>query len=112
METLPGHGGLITCVQFIRDDLFVSADENGLLKCWRNFGSEACIIYSNSGRTNLITVDLQWKATGITQAHSKPVSAIAVLDQCLVTGGSDSNVKIWKLSSSETSGMAVCLQKL
>ena len=46
-ETLPGHEGLVTCIQFIRDNSFVSADDRGALRFWRKFGSQACmyIIY-------------------------------------------------------------------
>ena len=47
---------------------------------------------------------LQWTMTGSVGAHSKAVSALCVLDGCIVTGGSDASVKIWKHSVEETEG--------
>jgi hypothetical protein len=41
-ETLPGHQGLVTCVRFVRDDMFASADDKGGLRCWRKIGHQAC----------------------------------------------------------------------
>jgi hypothetical protein len=42
-ETLPGHEGLVTGVRFTSDDSFVSGDDKGVLRCWRRFGSQACL---------------------------------------------------------------------
>ncbi|KAL6306683.1 WD40 repeat-like protein [Sparassis latifolia] len=75
-ETLPGHEGLVTCVRFIQDDRFVSADDKG------------------------------WKSSCVTQAHQKAVSALAALDEIVVTGSSDSSVKVWSLASRNESGTA------
>ncbi|KIM90735.1 hypothetical protein PILCRDRAFT_144601 [Piloderma croceum F 1598] len=83
-ETLPGHEGLVTCVQFIRDNHFVSADDVGTLRCWRKIGP-------------------QWIPTGFVKAHSKAVSALCVLDENIVTGSSDASVKIWKVCPGERS---------
>lgn len=41
--TLSGHEGLVTCVQFLRDDAFASADDKGVVRCWRNLGQQACL---------------------------------------------------------------------
>ncbi|KAG6918947.1 hypothetical protein DXG01_010602 [Tephrocybe rancida] len=40
-ETLPGHEGLVTCVRFISDASFASADDCGTLILWRKLGSQA-----------------------------------------------------------------------
>jgi elongator complex protein 2 len=37
--TLSGHGGLVTCVEFIDDDTILSADDTGSLRLWRNSNS-------------------------------------------------------------------------
>ena len=44
-ETLPGHDGLVTCVRFISDAMFASADDKGTLICWRKHGSQAGVSY-------------------------------------------------------------------
>jgi hypothetical protein len=46
-ETLPGHEGLVTCVRFIRDDIFASADDKGALRYWRKIGQQACMPSAN-----------------------------------------------------------------
>ncbi|GLB33740.1 putative WD40 repeat-like protein [Lyophyllum shimeji] len=80
-ETLPGHEGLVTCVRFVSDTTFVSADDHGVLILWRRLGS-------------------QWKSTGTFKAHTKAISSLCVLDEFVATGSSDASVKIWKLVTS------------
>ncbi|TFY72495.1 hypothetical protein EVG20_g495 [Dentipellis fragilis] len=36
LKTLPGHGGLVTCVRFIDGVTLLTADDAGVLKLWRN----------------------------------------------------------------------------
>jgi len=38
--TLPGHEGAITCVRFVNESCFVSADDGGVLRCWEKSGSQ------------------------------------------------------------------------
>ena len=38
--TLPGHEGVITCVRFVNESLFVSGDDKGVLRCWEKSGSQ------------------------------------------------------------------------
>ncbi|KAG5638999.1 hypothetical protein H0H81_007907 [Sphagnurus paluster] len=78
LETLTGHEGLVTCVHFISDSSFTSADDRGVLMLWRKVGS-------------------QWTRTGKAQAHIKSISSLCVLDEWLATGSSDACVKIWKI---------------
>lgn len=85
-HTLPGHNGLVTCVRFLDDNAFFSADDKGVLLFWRN-------------------VKLQWNLTAKIQAHTKAVSSVCVYNKCLVTGSSDAFVKVWKIDSTESSGM-------
>ncbi|KAI6034199.1 WD40-repeat-containing domain protein [Pisolithus microcarpus] len=73
-ETLRGHEGTVTCLRFLRDDLFFSADDKGAVRAWRRA----------EGRVSF-------------EAHSKPISALAVCDNVVATGSSDSSVKIWNL---------------
>ncbi|KAH7930113.1 WD40 repeat-like protein [Leucogyrophana mollusca] len=92
-ETLPGHEGIITCVQFVRDDFFVSADDKGWLRCWRKSGLQArlasrCI----------------WLTTATVQAHEKAISSLCVFDRFVVTGSSDSSVKVWNIHQAEENG--------
>ena len=35
LQTLPGHQGIITCVRFLSPDSFASADDKGVVRCWR-----------------------------------------------------------------------------
>ncbi|PSR73684.1 hypothetical protein PHLCEN_2v10603 [Hermanssonia centrifuga] len=77
--TLPGHEGLVTCVHFVSNDSFVSTDDRGVLKFWREIGT-------------------QWVNTVTVSAHSAAISTLAVCGDVLVTGASDSFVKIWKLT--------------
>jgi len=39
-QTLPGHEGLVTCVRFVASDSFASADDKGILRYWRLFGTQ------------------------------------------------------------------------
>lgn len=41
--TLPGHDGLVTCVEFVDDSRLLSADDTGLIKLWRNINSSVWI---------------------------------------------------------------------
>ncbi|KAF8076319.1 WD40-repeat-containing domain protein [Lyophyllum atratum] len=77
-ETLPGHEGLVTCVRFVSDAAFVSADDRGVLIHWRRLGD-------------------QWKSTGKIQAHIKAISSLCILDGWVATGSSDASVKIWNI---------------
>lgn len=83
-QTLPGHEGLITSVRFVHNELFMSADDKGVVKSWRHNGT-------------------QWRPTSSTRAHDKSVSAMAVLEDVIVTAASDSSVKIWKIVHKEQS---------
>lgn len=35
LETLVGHSGLVTCVEFIDDAHLASADDTGLVRIWK-----------------------------------------------------------------------------
>ena len=37
--TLPGHDGLVTCVEFVDDSRLLSADDTGAIKLWRTLNS-------------------------------------------------------------------------
>ncbi|KAI9574602.1 WD40-repeat-containing domain protein [Boletus coccyginus] len=76
-ETLPGHEGLVTCVRFLRNDLLASADDKGQVKLWQKLE--------------------KWRNTVTVHAHSRPISAISGSGGLLVTGSSDSSVKIWTI---------------
>ncbi|KAF9006442.1 WD40 repeat-like protein [Cyathus striatus] len=75
-ETLPAHQGNITCIKFLSDDVLCSADETGTLLCWRKVGSE-------------------WNPTVNIKAHTTSISALCVHDNAIITGSSDTCVKVW-----------------
>ncbi|KAG1874502.1 WD40-repeat-containing domain protein [Suillus subalutaceus] len=75
-QTLPGHNGLVTCIRFVAFDAFASADDKGTVRYWRLFGTE-------------------WRTTAIVQAHKKAISVLREFDHFLLTGSSDSSIKIW-----------------
>lgn len=52
---------------------------------------------SNAGLSHIVL--MQWDSSPSVQAHTKTVSALCVNPQegCVVTGGSDSLLKVWKL---------------
>ncbi|KAI0049599.1 WD40 repeat-like protein [Auriscalpium vulgare] len=79
-ETLHAHAAIVTCVKFVHQECFVSADEAGVAKVWRR-------------------IDGEWVSVFSTQAHSKAVATVAVhlQSRIFVTGGSDSTVKIWHM---------------
>ncbi|KAG0709563.1 WD40-repeat-containing domain protein [Suillus ampliporus] len=77
-QTLPGHEGLVTCVRFVASDAFASADDKGTLRYWRLFGTE-------------------WRTTAIMQVHRQAVSVLRAFDKFLLTGSSDSSIKIWEV---------------
>ncbi|KAG5646628.1 hypothetical protein DXG03_002932 [Asterophora parasitica] len=77
-QTLPGHEGLVTCVRFVSDTAFTSADDRGALFLWRRAESH-------------------WRATGRIQAHAKAISTLCVLDDWIATGSSDASVKVWRI---------------
>lgn len=77
-ETLPGHEGTVTCLRFLRNDFFLSADDKGAVRAW----------HRAEGR---------WMCTVAIQAHSRPISALAVCDNLVATGSSDSSVKTWNI---------------
>ncbi|KAI0699397.1 WD40 repeat-like protein [Cytidiella melzeri] len=85
--TLPGHEGTVTSVRFINDGLLLSADDRGVVKLWRNKAEKWTSVFSKT-------------------AHSKAISAIAVHGDLIVTGASDSLVKIWQLVSSPENEIA------
>jgi len=62
-ETLPGHQGIVTCVRFISDGWFVSADDKGVVRSWRNDGVQACSphMYLGGMRNDMIfAVEIDW----------------------------------------------------
>ena len=74
----------------------MSADAKGSLRLWRKNISQAGKGFSlGLLRANDIG---QWKAHRTIQAHSKSISCLYVKGEHLITGSSDSCVKIWKVT--------------
>ncbi|KAF8505493.1 WD40 repeat-like protein [Russula emetica] len=82
--TLSGHGGLVTCVDFIDDSRLLSADDTGSMRLWRKLNSS-------------------WVSSLSIQAHTKSISALCshVQAKCIVTGSSDSLLKAWKVGEQD-----------
>lgn len=78
--TLPGHEGLVTAVRFVSDSCLVSADDTGHILVWRKEGT-------------------QWRLALKKRAHEKAISTLTVFERLIITGASDSLVKVWTLSS-------------
>ncbi|KZS97971.1 WD40 repeat-like protein [Sistotremastrum niveocremeum HHB9708] len=78
--TLPGHEAQVTVVHFLNERLLASADENGVVLLRRK------------------TQDGKWKISSKTQAHTKSISALTSSGDLLVTGASDSLVKVWSIA--------------
>ncbi|TFK56011.1 WD40 repeat-like protein [Heliocybe sulcata] len=87
-QTLPGHEGLVTCTYFARDDLLLSGDDRGFMRCWQLKDNEARLEH--------------WKAAYSFRAHDKGLSCLHHHDRTLATGSSDGSVKIWTLVDSST----------
>jgi len=51
-EILLGHEGTVTCVQFLHNAFFFSADEKGVVRAWRKGESEVRVYYRTSPSTN------------------------------------------------------------
>ena len=51
----------------------------------------------------------QWAVVFSVTAHKKAISALAVYDDLIVTGASDSLVKIWRVNTSSDKGMFVLM---
>lgn len=108
-ETLPGHDGFITCVNFLKDDMIVSADTKGTLRLWRKNIFQAGKGFSLG--LMLANVE-QWKAHHTIQAHSESISCLFVKGEHLITGSSDSCVKIWKVAVEDKSGFYLNLTSI
>ncbi|KAJ7179931.1 WD40-repeat-containing domain protein [Mycena crocata] len=76
-ETLAAHDGLVTCVRFLSDDLLGTADDKGVLRCWRHNGNSTLNV----------------------EAHAQAISSLCAHDKTVATGASDGIVKIWKIAS-------------
>ncbi|KAK7049584.1 Elongator subunit elp2 [Paramarasmius palmivorus] len=95
-EALYGHEGIVTCIRSLSPTSFISADDKGVVHYWtKEGGSQARQTLSITLRT--CTHSPQWKSSKF-QAHEKAVSSMCASNDCLVTGSSDSSVKVWKFS--------------
>ena len=84
--------------------MIVSADTKGALRLWRKNLSQAGKGFSfGLMRANDIE---QWKAHCTIQAHSESISCLFVEGEYLVTGSSDSCVKIWKVTAEDKSDIS------
>ncbi|KAF5363599.1 hypothetical protein D9756_000686 [Leucocoprinus leucothites] len=79
-ESLPGHSAVVTCVRFLSNDRLVTGDEQGMLFLWRNNGRKTT---------------LEWTLVTRVKAHEKAVTSLYALGNTLVSGSSDSSVKVW-----------------
>ncbi|KIJ56528.1 hypothetical protein M422DRAFT_22691 [Sphaerobolus stellatus SS14] len=88
--TLPGHQANINCVKFLDGQTLASGDQAGVLQIRK--------YYSNN-----------WKLVFTKQTHelNKPISTLAVSGCIIVTGSSDSTVKIWRINNSNNEGVGL-----
>ncbi|KAH8830798.1 WD40-repeat-containing domain protein [Flagelloscypha sp. PMI_526] len=81
-KTLSGHGGLVTSVRFLTNEVLVSGDDSGYLFLWRSQSRE------------------EWNIVQKIQAHGHSISCITSLHGFVVTGSSDSSLKVWTVTDS------------
>jgi len=107
--TLPGHEGAITCVQFLNESCFVSGDDKGVLRCWEESGSQVTPndLVPNSPALTNPSIPSQWSTRKKIQAHAQPISCMSYFDGYLVTGSSDSTVKVWTVDPKDDAGMLI-----
>lgn len=84
--------------------MIVSTDAKGTLRLWKKNISQAgkgfCLILMQANDVE------QWKAHRTVQAHSESISCLYVKGEYLVTGSSDSCVKIWKMIEEDKSDIS------
>ncbi|KAI0028203.1 WD40 repeat-like protein, partial [Vararia minispora EC-137] len=82
-ETLAAHDARITCVKFLDEKTFASADDAGIVKIWMRTGR-----------------DTKWDVLCSFGAHRKSISSLAyhAPSHCLITGSSDATVRAWACS--------------
>ncbi|KAG6855130.1 hypothetical protein C0991_006059 [Blastosporella zonata] len=90
-ETLPGHEGLVTCVRFISDVAFASADDRGTLILWRKLGSQACIPYDFVDEQTIPLRGRYPLSLALTVLPGSKVLLLAI-------SGTDSKIHIWARS--------------
>ncbi|KAI0301821.1 WD40 repeat-like protein [Multifurca ochricompacta] len=93
--TLSGHDGLVTCVEFIDESRFLSADDTGYIRLWRTFTSNVWMI--------CLRASCKWALSLSVQAHTKAITALCAHTEagCIITGGSDSLLKVWKIGEQD-----------
>ncbi|KAL9712647.1 Elongator subunit elp2 [Leucoagaricus gongylophorus] len=80
-ECLPGHNAAITCVRFISNERLMTGDEQGMLFLWRMDGEK-------------------WTLVSKVKAHGKALTSLSTLGDTVVSGSSDSTVKVWEVAVS------------
>lgn len=106
---LPGHEGAITCLRFVSESCFVSGDDKGVLRCWERSGSQVTL---NSLISDPLTLTCsahssQWSVKQKIQAHGQPFSCMTYFDGYLITGSSDSAVKVWTVDPKDGAGTLI-----
>ncbi|KAH9894323.1 WD40 repeat-like protein [Cubamyces lactineus] len=77
-ETLPGHEAPVSCVRFKTDDTLVSADAKGVIRLWNKLNE-------------------QWQSRAVHQGHQGSVASLVAYGELVITGASDSTVKVWRI---------------
>lgn len=103
-QTLPGHDGLTTGVRFVRDVTLVTADDKGSLRSWEFLDGKAGKITYTSAP--VLMENFQWTHKHTVSAHKSAISSLAVYGTYIVSGASDSQVKVWEL----TDGLTILLR--
>lgn len=87
----------MTCTAFLDDGTgrLVSGDDKGHLILWNRNGSLVSSRFSRQNEADWIGI--KWAPVSTTaKAHERGVTALAALGDIVVSGGSDSRVKVWK----------------
>jgi elongator complex protein 2 len=106
---LPGHEGIVTCLRFVNGSCFISGDDKGVLRCWEKSGSQ---VTPNSLAPNPLALTCsarpsQWSIKQKIKAHGQPLSCMSYFDGYLLTGSSDSTVKVWTVDPKNGAGTLI-----
>ncbi|PPQ63876.1 hypothetical protein CVT24_009502 [Panaeolus cyanescens] len=85
-QTLAGHIGNVTSVKFLKNDVLLSTDDQGNLRSWRRQSAD------------------QWSRSAEVHAHKSTITALCVQENSVITGSSDSSVKVWNFARSNDEG--------
>ena len=98
-DCLPGHSAAVTCVRFMSNERLMTGDEQGMLFLWRMDRTKVCALHH---LFDILThkANIQWRLASKVRAHGKALTSLSTLGDIVVSGSSDSVVKVWEVTIS------------